>query len=352
MGSGRARRLPPAGLSKGLPTGWRCDTPVCVIFCYTQHPDIPRARRRQIEGSTVKSAWQSLLLQLCQFNRLHQDYPGRWRLCEFLDGQSHHLASLPPVPIKVARNTLLHLDPGERFDGLKTIIYGLNPKEPLSNIALQLLRPGDNVLDVGANVGYFSALASMAVGPQGRVLAFEASPSTHQRLQTLVGANAYDNVRTMEVAVADKAGELKFHCGPLDHTGTASLRDLAERTSAVTRVKAIALDDLLDTLPPVRLIKIDVEGAEALVLKGMSRLLGRDQPYVLTEVTDTFLRSMGSGKTDLIQAYQAQGYAPFRIGRTVAPYVDGDEFQCDVLMVPGQAAAVNFSDSLTRGLKW
>lgn len=96
----------------------------------------------------MRNLWQACLWQLSQFNRLNQSFPGRWRLCEFIQRHSAHLASLPAGPTKVAHDTFLYLNPQEKFDGLKTIIHGLNPREPLSNVALQLLRPGDNALSV------------------------------------------------------------------------------------------------------------------------------------------------------------------------------------------------------------
>lgn len=189
-------------------------------------------------------------------------------------------------------------------------------------------------------------------GRKGQVFAFEASPSTYERLQTLVKSNAFNNIKTFEVAVSDQAGELQFHCGPPDHTGTASLRDLADRTSAITRVKAVALDDLLDTLPAIRLIKIDVEGAETLVAQGMSKLIERDQPYILTEVTDNFLQSMGSSKASLIDFYLARGYSPYRVQRNIAPYREEDESQCDVLMVPRDSKPLTFDVHLADRIQW
>lgn len=301
----------------------------------------------------MTSIWQRFLLQLCQWNRLHQDYPGRWRICRFLEVQAgSHLAGLQARRAKVARGTYLHLDPRERYDGLKTLVHGLNPREPLVNVAMQLLRPGDNVLDIGANVGYFSALAALTVGERGQVFAFEASPSTYARLQTLVASNAHGNIRAFEAAVSDSAGEVEFHCGPLDHTGTASLRNLSDRTSSVTRVRALALDDLLHTLPTIRLVKIDVEGAESLVAKGMGALIRRDRPHVLVEVTDSFLRGLASNKSELVEIYRTHGYTPWRVQRELVPYVEQDEFQCDVLMVPAGSRAVGFDERLALGLRW
>jgi FkbM family methyltransferase len=295
------------------------------------------------------NAWQKSVLSLCQFNRLHQAFPGRWRLCKFLESQSDHLRTLPPIVAKVATDTYLHLDPQDKFDGLKTLINGLNSREPISNLARQILRPGDNALDIGANVGYFSALASVAVGRHGRVFAFEASPATYERLQTLVQGNKWRNVQSFELAVSDRAGQVELHCGPPDHTGTTSMRDLGSSTTSMVRVKAVAIDEMLDQLPPVRLVKVDVEGAETLVAHGMARLLARDRPYVVTEVTDSFLRALGSSKAELVRSFV--GYRPYRVARQVSPYEEQDEYQCDVLLVPDGAPPVQFDERLANAAR-
>jgi FkbM family methyltransferase len=233
---------------------------------------------------------------------------------------------------------------------LKTLVHGLNPREPISNLTLQILRPGDNAVDIGANVGYFTALAALAVGATGHVYAFEASPATYARLQTLVQRNRWNNIQTFPFAASDRAGEVELYCGPLDHTGTTSMRDLGARTTATTHVEAVAIDDLLDQLPAVRLVKIDVEGAEALVTKGMVKLLTRDHPYVLMEVSDSFLRSLGSNKGELIRMYESYGYRPYRVDRPVIPYEEQDEYQCDVLLVPNGCPPIQFSDSLIEAV--
>lgn len=296
--------------------------------------------------------WQAALLRLCRFNRIHQHYPGRWRVCRFLSRHCGQLTDLPPLEAQVGRATFLKLDPKERFDGLKTLINGLNPREPLINLAIQILRPGDNAIDIGANVGYFSAVAALAVGDGGRVLSFEAAPPTYQRLQTLARRNLHHNVVAYHAAVADKAGELLLHLGPQDHSGTTSIRPLGEKETRHVTVPAVAIDDLLDSLPLIRLVKIDVEGAEMLVARGMERLLQRDKPYLLIEVTDSFLRGLGSNKSELVAFFTVRGYQVLRIENPVIPYEERDEPQCDVLMVPPGGATVGFHEGLVQNVRW
>jgi len=288
-----------------------------------------------------------LLKRLCEVNRLNQDFPGRWRLCRWLTEQnSSILAYFKAGPVKVADRTYLHLDPAEPYDGLKTIIHGLNIREPLTNIIRQLLMPGDCFLDIGANVGYFSALASLTVGENGQVLSFEAAPSTYQRLQVLANNNLFNNIKTFNCAVSDTNGEVEFHCGPSDHTGIASMRELGIKASSTIKVQAICLDNILKEIPPVRLIKIDVEGAEMLVSLGMKHLLQRDKPYIIVEVTDGFLRQLGSNKYELVNYFCDLGYSPFRIQIPLDSYKHKDEYQCDVLFVHQSNPITNFNEKI------
>ncbi|MBE0547631.1 MAG: FkbM family methyltransferase [Rubrivivax sp.] len=292
---------------------------------------------------------RNLLKAICRFNRLHQSYPGRWRLCRFLASQTEALKTIPAGPIAVGPKTCLFIDPQQRTNGLKIYVHGLNPREPLANIAVQVLRLGDTVIDIGANVGYFSALCSLSIGPSGRVLSYEAAPGTYQRLQTLSQKNLHRNITTFPYAVSNEAGEITFHCGPAEHSGIASIRPLGEKSLGAITVKAIALDDILDELPKIRLVKIDVEGAETLVALGMQKLIERDRPYVITEVTDSFLRQLGSDKHQLLNAFTRHGYTAHRIGRQVTEYAREDpEFQCDLILVPEGHAIPGFSTSLVR----
>jgi FkbM family methyltransferase len=202
------------------------------------------------------------------------------------------------------------------------------------------------MIDVGANVGYFTALAALAVGVHGIVHSFEASPHTYQKLQVLAENNLYGNIQTHNYAVSDEDGIVEFFCGPADHTGISSMRNLEINTSSTVKTKAIRLDSMMDTIPPTRLIKIDVEGAELLALKGMKSLIVRDSPYVITEVTDGFLRQLGSSKQELVDYFYDLGYSPHRIQASILPYMPQDEYQCDVLFVPRGMEIPEFNNYL------
>lgn len=138
----------------------------------------------------------------------------------------------------------------------------------------QLLRPGATVLDVGANVGYYTLLASVLAGDAGRVHAFEPEPKNAGFLRDHVRINRRRNVTVQQAAVSDRAGTARFDFG--GGSGTGHLAD----TGAI-EVRTLRLDDYCAEhgLAPSA-IKIDVEGAEVSVLEGARETLARHRPIL------------------------------------------------------------------------
>ena len=143
---------------------------------------------------------------------------------------------------------------------------------------------GDWTIDIGANVGHYTARLSQLVGRSGRVLAFEPVPHTFELLVANIAALGAANVSLFNVAVSAEAKTVGMSIPQFD-TGLANNYE-AEITTQGGQfdVLAIALDSL--HLPHrVRLIKIDVEGHELQALRGMQELLRRDQPRLIVEGT-------------------------------------------------------------------
>ena len=149
----------------------------------------------------------------------------------------------------------------------------------LTALIEQTLEPGDVFVDVGANVGYFSLLASTLVGDAGAVVAIEAAPRTAAVLAENV--RGHPNVRVIEAAASDTSGRADLLCRRPRH-GTRDLGSRVGRTLALRGVEkvpvaAATLTEMLtaDELERTRIVKIDVEGAETAVLRG---LLPGDRP--------------------------------------------------------------------------
>lgn len=171
---------------------------------------------------------------------------------------------------------------GSRFVGrlsghVQRRIFHFGIYEPnLTDFVRSRLRVGDVFVDVGANVGYFSMLASTLVGIEGNVVAIEAAPSTFGALEGHVRRNGAANVRTVHAAAYDRETTVSIHHLPSEeHTGGASVVNAIGPVEALVRARPLAAMLTDDELRRTRLIKIDVEGAEREVLGGFRDALAR-----------------------------------------------------------------------------
>lgn len=180
------------------------------------------------------------------------------------------------------------------------------------------LKEGDLFIDIGANIGYFSLLAGRQVGGSGLVLSFEPSPREFTRLLKNIALNASGNIVAFSLALGAHPGLLNLHVAPT-HTGLNTLRVSASAAHAFRganqhRVPVTRFDDLVPPLlgeRRVRLLKIDVEGAEMEVLLGMqASLRNRLFERIVIEVTAEFLEKFGHSKTALYALLEQCGYQP------------------------------------------
>jgi FkbM family methyltransferase len=267
---------------------------------------------------------------------------GRWRVhrrAKLLARRRFLHAPEARVRIRRVGRMTVRLD---EFFGWHAFFAGVF--EPATSYTIRkLLTPGDCALDVGANVGYFTMLMARRVGPKGRVIAFEPLPATLQRLRRNLDANRLTGVEVRAHALSDRPGEAAFFPGPDDHSGVSSLLQHDE-ADASTTVRCVRLDDELDSIPTVSLIKVDIEGAELRALRGMRALLERDQPDLVVEVTDRWLSHEDGGAQALVASLESLGYRGFRvlydhqsnpwrcrsphgrIGPTLAPLTRSDDF--------------------------
>lgn len=171
---------------------------------------------------------------------------------------------------------------------------------------------GGLLVDVGANLGYFSLLwASMSVS--GTVLAFEAAPGVADMLRRNVKANEFDNrVRVIESAVSAEDGDVAFDLGPLEQTGWGGIADGSESDSL--RVPCIRLDTALGDRE-IDVLKVDVEGADALVLEGAEGLLSRGLiKKVFFEQNPKRMQGLGIEPDRAFRLLERVGYVWHRLG--------------------------------------
>lgn len=139
----------------------------------------------------------------------------------------------------------------------------------------RLIKSGSVVLDIGANVGFYTLLASSLVGNEGSVFAFEPLPSNIDYLERHLKMNAVHNVTLIRAAVSDRSGMASFQAGGSNSTGRL------DEKGAIP-VEMVSLDELFfkGVFPLPDYLKIDVEGAELSVLNGARHLLGKSCPMI------------------------------------------------------------------------
>ena len=226
-----------------------------------------------------------------------------------------HLA-YQPHPF-VARTAFGPRVTGNTQEILQQYLYYFGVWEPdISYWIERRLRPGDTFIDVGANIGYYSLLASKAVGRTGRVVAIEASPMIYRSLIANVETNRILNVRAVNVAASDVPGTARVYPGPMDHTGmTVTLDELGSETDI--EVRAAPLSEILtrEESDTARLVKIDVEGAEWAVAQGMAPMLddGRQDLEIVLEVHAGGLNVIGRSPEEVFQPFFERGFNLYSI---------------------------------------
>lgn len=165
-----------------------------------------------------------------------------------------------------------------------------NPVEPhLQKFLGKNIKKGDTVFDIGSNIGYTSILMSRLVGEQGSVYAFEPMNQNLTILHKNISLNNCKNISVIDKALSDKNGEIDFFT-PLngeDLSMSSMVWGSGVKNWKKQLVKTVCLDENINlkNLSP-KLIKIDVEGAEGLVVMGIQKLIERCRPSIFIECTE------------------------------------------------------------------
>jgi FkbM family methyltransferase len=204
----------------------------------------------------------------------------------------------PPDEVRVSLPYGLKMAIPPRLPRARTYIAGMY-EEGVTALIRSLLSEGNTFIDVGAFCGYYTLLGSRLVGPTGRVLSFEPFPLNYSYLERNIGANCCRNVTAVNKAVSSTTGVryLVLHGEP-DHHWLST----AVPTRRYIETSAIRLDDFfqLEGWPLVHLVKIDVEGTEKDVLKGMGEL-SRRNPWMrlIMEFDRAYLRRSGTQPNEM-----------------------------------------------------
>jgi FkbM family methyltransferase len=213
--------------------------------------------------------------------------------------------------------------------------------------AERFLRPGMVVLDIGANQGFYTLLASKFVGTQGKVMAFEPSPRELRRLKFHLWLNRCHNVEVSDAALGSASGNEDLHVVLGSESGCNSLRppEVSQPTRKL-QVRVERLDDALKArqIAGVDFMKLDVEGAELAVLQGASALLStRPRPIILAEVEDIRTQPWGYPAKEILLFLRNVGYRWFSLNEDASLSeldLNHEKFEGNFVAWPGEQEVV------------
>ncbi|HTR48037.1 MAG TPA: FkbM family methyltransferase [Verrucomicrobiae bacterium] len=224
------------------------------------------------------------------YTRLYHRWAPREQVCMEIRG---HKFYLDPQDMGMARAFLLF---GGRWEEMETRLFS------------SLVKDGMTVVDIGANVGYYTLLAAKLVGPRGTVYAFEPSPANFALLSKNVEANGYRNVVLVPKAVSENTGVAELHIDRAS-SGGHSLGGFRGGVDSVA-VETISLDDYFRGANQIiDVLKMDAEGAEPSILAGMSGLLAQNPNLtLLTEFFPRAMRGCGHSPEEFLHALSLCGF--------------------------------------------
>jgi len=235
-----------------------------------------------------------------------------------LKNPDHAQTALPTVVIKpLASGARLLVDLADHVIGLPIVRDEYEPHAIA--FVKSVLRPGDTAVDVGAHIGFFTVEMAQAVGERGHVYAFEPLERNFALLEQSVRENGFEARVTVEQAAVSSrsgTGTLRFARETLNTGGAFLSEGTVEGLGALaaSAVRTIALDDY-ELRAPVRLLKMDVEGAEPSVVEGARALLTRDRPVIVSEVhPEQLARVAGTTPRVFVDELVALGFEPRQIG--------------------------------------
>lgn len=238
-----------------------------------------------------------------------------------------HCAFNVPAVAKLKRwNVSMYLPAKLRRVGSTMIYIARENYEPELLYLERFLKPGGVFVDGGANIGVYTVVASSLVGDSGKVYAFEPADESYLLLDKNIKINNQNNVKMYQLALSDKVGETKLH--HIDNAPTSYSLGTDEHSSDSYEVIKTTTLDLIaenDNIDRVDVIKLDVEGAEELVLRGASTVLEKHKPVVIFEIREVAAERLGLDTFGAWEFLKQYGYKLFRINKETGETIGVDD---------------------------
>src|SRR3954469_12542796 len=251
---------------------------------------------------------------------------------------------------QVRRTGLLDVGPISRAYERVYARYKRHFEDPFYNLAQRHpeLFKGGHIIDAGANIGYTAALFAAAIDPGFTVYAFEPSSDNFARLGAMVARREDTVITATRAALADRSGTIELMLNP-DHPGDHRVAATAGGGAAIThgaaveRVRVTTIDEQVRAarMAPVAFIKIDVQGYELQVCRGMTATLDANPAAaVVLEYLPALIRSYGIEPDEISRFFAPRGYASYRVTQA------GRLERLDVNALPAELPAPGYIDIL------
>jgi FkbM family methyltransferase len=222
------------------------------------------------------------------------------------------------------------------------VIHEIRGENPEFTVMRELLSEGDTFVDIGANFGTFSLLASRLVGATGRVISVEPQPRLASMIRKSLLSSHASNCEVHQIACGDRPGEATLLI-PKDDSGRAGFFAAfsGRKSHASIPVTVETLDSLLVDVarPGNLLIKIDVEGSEIDVLSGAKETVAARRPAIMVELNPWSASAGGRSAREVVDWLTAAGYSRFATADTYPSPVGGPDLpldrQLNLVALPG-----------------
>ena len=229
------------------------------------------------------------------------------------DEFSHCVGFVPPNRVLMAEleGFRLWFNTNDREMGMAMVSGQYEPQS--IELIKKIVQPGMKCIDAGAHIGFYTCLMASLVGESGKVYAFEPMPSNFELLLKNIAENRFQRmVRAYQHVCSDEAGNIT--ASKIPNMFVVGQVGGAERVTA----EAVRLDDIIEDA--IDLVKLDVEGHEPAVIRGMMSLIARDHPIILSEINDYWLQSCShSSAIEYVGLLESLGYEVFDVNNLAQP---------------------------------
>lgn len=271
---------------------------------------------------------------MCWYTRNGGKLRGRYRMMKWLIERPLIFENSDKRVVQLKHVGPIELNPSDYIEKILFITgeYENNLVELLNKV----LKKGDCFLDIGANIGYFSLIAANIVQNEGVVYSFEASDKTFQKLERNIELNRINNLKLFNFAVSNKEESLTFNIQKDGNSGMSSFRKLDGYKAESITINAKPIDYFLNEMSKIKLIKMDIEGAEGMVIEGMQNLINRDRPFITLELVDKYLIQLGYSAQNIIEKLKQLNYQIYFLDFPLKMVSEAPKEQCNILCIPNE----------------